>query len=505
MADKAQELYRKLFDRIKEAQMLSDVISLLGWDEQTFLPRGGSDYRAETMAYLSGMLHKKITDPDVGAMLSELEKTDLVKDTDSVEAVNIRELRRDYDRQTKLPQRLVEEISRTTSLAVNNWVQARKDNDFPKFKPWLDKVIKLMKEKAECYGYKKEAYDALLDEYEVGSNVEFVSGVFQGFKDRLVKLVAKIADSSRKPNMAIIEQYFDVERQKIFGQQAAIAIGYDFGTGRLDIAAHPFTTGLGPKDTRITTRYNPHHLGQALFGTLHEAGHGIYDQGLPKEYYGSPMGESVSLGIHESQSRMWENQVGRGKPFWKHFYPRAQQVFPEALGAVKFDDFYFAVNDVRPSLIRVEADEVTYNLHILLRFEMEHALIKGDLAVDDVPGAWNEKFKAYFNLTPPTDSEGCMQDIHWGHGLLGYFPTYTLGNLYSSQLYAKAKQEMPDMERQFEIGNFAPLKKWLNEKIHSQGRRHHSNKLCEKVTGKPLDPNFLMDYLEKKYGELYGF
>jgi len=505
MPKDAKELYQELLNRVKEAQMLSDIDALLSWDEQVFMPRGGSEYRSELIAYTSGMMHQKFTDPKIGEMISELENSDLTKDATSVEAVNIRELRRDYDKMAKLPRKLVEEISRTTSKAVHNWVAARKDNDFAKFQPWLEKVVSLMKEKAEHLGYKKESYDALLDEYEADSNVEFVKSTFEGFKDRLVKLVSNIANSSKNPNMAIIEQYFPVENQKLFGQEAAIAIGFDFERGRLDISAHPFTTGFGPGDTRITSRYNPKHLGQALFGTLHEAGHGIYDQGLPAEYHGSPMGDSVSLGIHESQSRMWENQVGRGRPFWTHFFPRAQQVFPEALGNVKFDDFYFAINDVRPSLIRVEADEVTYNLHILLRFEMEHAMIKGDLQTQDVPGAWNEKFKTYFDIMPPSDADGCMQDIHWAHGLFGYFPTYTLGNLYSSQFFAKAIEEIPDLEDQFAIGNFKPLKKWLNEKIHQQGKRYRANNLCEVITGKGLDPNYLMEYLEGKYGELYGF
>lgn len=504
MSGNPKEIYQKLFDKIKEAQLLSDIDAVLGWDEQVNMPRAGSEYRSEMLAYVAGQVHQKFTTKEIGDMIAELEGSDLTKDEFSVEAVNIREIRRDYDKMAKLPQKLVEEISRATSKAVNAWVAARKDNDFPKFQPHLDSVLKLMKEKADCLGYEKESYDALLDEYEAGSNVEFVRNTFDGFKDRLVKLVAGIADSPKKPNMAIIEQYYPVEHQKLFGQEVAIAIGFDFESGRLDVSAHPFTTGFGPGDTRITTRYNPKHLGQALFGTLHEAGHGIYDQNLPAEYHGTPMGDSVSLGIHESQSRMWENQVGRGKPFWTHFFPRARQVFPDALGNVKFDDFFFAVNDVRPSLIRVEADEVTYNLHILIRFEMEHAMIKGDLKPADVPGAWNEKYKSYLGIEPPTDSDGCMQDVHWGHGLFGYFPTYTLGNLYSAQFYAKAVEENPDLEKQIELGNFAPLKSWLVEKIHSQGRRYRANKLCEVITGKGLDASYLMDYLEGKYGELYG-
>jgi len=503
MSNKAEELYKELIEKIKEVALIGSVESLLGWDEQCYLPRGGAEHRANQSAYMSGLFHKKFIDPRIGELLGELENSDLMKDELSDEAVNIREIKYDYDKAVKIPQKLVEELSHTTSMAHGVWAKARNENDFPSFLPYLEKIIKLVKEKAECLGYKKEAYDALLDNYEPGATVDSIGKVFAGFRDDLVALVKAIGDSSQKPDVSIVEREYAVDRQEMFGRSAAAAIGYNFDTGRLDITAHPFTTEIGPGDVRITTRYNPKHLGQALFGTLHESGHGMYEQGLPVEHFGTPRGESISLGIHESQSRLWENQVGRGKPFWKHFFPRAQQMFHEALGGVKFDDFYFAINDVRPSLIRVEADEVTYNLHIILRFEMEHALISGDLAAKDAPGAWNDKFKQFFDLTPPTDAEGVMQDVHWSAGYFGYFPTYSLGNLYSAQFYAKAKEDIPDLEKQFEIGQFGALKKWLNENIHSHGRRYRAEKLAEVVTGQPLTPKPLMDYLKAKYTELY--
>jgi len=486
MSDKTKKLYTELIERMKEVSIIGSCEALLGWDERTYMPNGGSAHRANQAAYMAGLSHKKFVDPRMGELLGELEQSDLVKDEFSDEAVNIREIKYNYDKEVKIPQKLVEEFTHTTTMSQGVWSKARGENDFPKFLPWLEKIVKLCRERADCFGYEKEAYDALLDEYEPGSSVDFVAKVFSGFKDDLVGLVEAIGNSKIKPDLSIIEASYPVDIQEVFGRSAAVAIGYDFGTGRLDLSAHPFTTGIGPGDIRITTRYNPNHLGQALFGTLHEAGHGMYEQGLPDKHYGTPRGEATSLGIHESQSRMWENQVGRGKPFWTHFFPRAR------------------INDVRPSLIRVEADEVTYNLHILLRFEMEHALINGDLQVKDAPEAWNEKFEKFFGITPPDDADGCMQDVHWSAGYFGYFPTYTLGNLYSAQFFNKAKADIPGLEDQFAIGDFSELKKWLEKNIFAHGRKYRAKKLVEVVTGDTLSHEPLIKYLKTKFGELYG-
>jgi carboxypeptidase Taq len=504
MAERYEELYQELIKRLKEISIISSCAGLLGWDERTYMPRAAAPARAEQMAFLAGLAHHKFTDPKIGEILSELEKSSLMKDELSDTAVNIRETRYEYNKSVKVPQRLVEEITHTTTMAQGIWAQARAESDFPKFLPWMEKVLKLELELASCLGYKKEAYDALLDNYEPGSTCEMVVNLFADLRKELVPLVAAIKDSARKPDVSILEREYPVDRQAMFGQSGAIAIGFDFSGGRLDITTHPFCSGMAPGDTRITTRYNPRHLGQAFFGILHESGHGIYDQGLDTAHYGTPRGESVSLGIHESQSRMWENLVGRSKPFWKHFFPRAQQMFPEALGKVKFDDFYFAINDVRPSLIRVEADEVTYNLHILLRFEIEYALLRGDLKVKDLPQAWNEKFQKFFGITPRNDADGCLQDVHWSSGYIGYFPTYTLGNLYSAQFFAKAKEDIRDLEAQFAMGDFSQLKNWLNKNIHTHGKRYRAGRLAEVVTGKPLSHKPLMTYLKTKYGELYG-
>jgi carboxypeptidase Taq len=290
----------------------------------------------------------------------------------------------------------------------------------------------------------------------------------------------------------------------MFGQAAAVAIGFDFEAGRLDVTTHPFCSGMGPGDVRITTRYNPRHFNEAFFGILHESGHGIYEQGLDADHFGTPAGQACSLGIHESQSRMWENFVGRSRPFWQHFFPRAQQVFLDTLRDVTLDEFYFAINDVHASFIRVEADEATYNLHIILRFELEQALMRGDLNPAELPGVWNERFRKFFGLTPPNEALGCLQDIHWSAGLFGYFPTYTLGNLYAAQFMEQARHDLGDLDDQFRRGEFGSLKHWLNTKLHRHGQRHRAPDLCQQVTGKALSHKPLIRHLRARFGPLYG-
>ena len=317
-------------------------------------------------------------------------------------------------------------------------------------------------------------------------------------------MVAEIQHSRRRPNTALLHRSFPVEVQERFGREAAAAIGFDFARGRLDVTAHPFCATLGPHDCRITTRYDPQFFNSAFFGILHEAGHGIYEQGLPAEHYGLPLGEAISLGIHESQSRLWENLVGRSRAFWTFFYPLAQQRFPAALGNTACDEFYFAINDVRPSLVRVEADEVTYNLHILIRFELERALLDGDLQPSELPGAWNEKYRQYLGIAPPDDRTGVLQDVHWSAGLVGYFPTYALGNLYAAQFFAQAKADLGDLEDMLGRGEFRPLLDWLREKIHRHGQRWSAAELVQRVTGRPLTAKPLVEQLRAKMAPLYG-
>ena len=502
----AEKAYKELTQCLREIALLGSVKGVLGWEERTYMPRGGATLRAEQLGLLSGMVHEKFTAPRVGELLYELEESDFVKDVYSPEAVNIRETRHDYDKYTKLPKDLVQEITRVTSLAQGEWVTARGNNDFKHFQPWLEKVLDLTIKKAEAYGYEGEPYNSLMDNYEKGLTVEEVSSTFENLRKDLVKLLDKIKGAPKQPDATIVERDYDVSLQKVFGESVAAAMGFSFFEGRLDITTHPFCSGIGPGDTRITTRYNPKRLNDALFGIMHEAGHGLYEMGLnKKEFFGTPMGEAVSLGIHESQSRMWENQVGRSMHFWKYFFPQAQRIFKSSLGDVKLDDFYGAINNVAPSYIRVEADEATYNLHILLRYELERAMVKGDLKPADVPGEWNDRFEKYFGIKVDTDANGCLQDVHWSAGLMGYFPTYTLGNLHSAQFFGQALKEMPDLYDQFERGEFLVLREWLRDKIHIHGSRWRANDLQKKVSGEVLSHKPLVDYMTAKFSEIYGF
>lgn len=501
----AQKNYDELIKEVKEISLLGSCYGVLEWDIQVNMPPMGGEIRSQMTSLLAGMMHEKFVSEKIGDMISSVEESDIVKDPLSVEAVNVRELRYLYDKETKLPKELVEEFEKTTSLAYNEWVAARKESNFKKFEPWLEKIVDLSKRKAEAYGYEGEPYNALLDNYEPGATVDEVAEVFEKLRVELVDLLAKIKEAPKKPNVGIIEQPYDVAKQRIFGEMVAERLGYDFNQGRLDVATHPFSSGFGPGDSRITTRYNPNRLNDALFGTIHETGHALYEMGIDKKaHFGTPMGESISLGIHESQSRMWENMVGRSKSFWNYFFPIAKSMFRDSLNGIEIDEFYKAVNNVTPSFIRVEADEVTYSLHILLRFEMERALLNGEIKVADAAKEWNERFEKYFGIKVDKDSNGCLQDIHWCSGYLGYFPTYALGSIYAAQFFAQAKKEITDLEARFERGEFLTLREWLRENIHIHGQKYRAQELCKNLTGERLSHKPLVSYLNKKFGEIYN-
>lgn len=498
-----EQAYSELLRRMKERTLLASCAGLLGWDERTYMPRNGAALRAEQAALLARMVHEMLTAPAIGLLLEEVENSRLVEDPRSDAAVNVREIRRQYDRAVKLPKALVEELARASTLGQQAWQEARGRSDFATFAPHLKKLVHLKREEAQAVGFKEVAYDALLDDYEPGETTASLRRLFAQLREDLVPLVEKAVHAPVKPRSDLLSREFPVERQAVLCQAAAAAIGFDFDSGRLDVTAHPFCSGLGPGDVRLTTRYNPRHFSEGFFGTLHEAGHGLYEQGLPAEHYGTPLGEACSLGIHESQSRMWENLVGRHPAFWRHWFPRLRQVFWEPLRDVGFDDWLLAVNEVKRSFIRIEADESTYNLHIILRFELEQALIHGDLNAEEVPAAWNEHFRKTLGLTPPDDAHGCLQDIHWSAGLFGYFPTYTLGNLYAAQFMEQARKELGDLEAAFERGDFLVLKNWLRDKIHRHGKRYLAPELCRQVTGEPLSPRPLLRHLQNKLAALY--
>lgn len=500
------ELYSDLISRVRKAALLGSCGHVLGWDRETYMPIGGNEHRADQLSLLAGIAHQWSTAPEIGELLEQLSDSELAEKADSDKAVNIRELHRSYQRGCKLPGRLVEELSRVTALAQQHWVEARSSGDFSKFAPWLQQIVELKREEAAAVGYPEggEAYDALLDEYEPGATAADVATVFNALRNQIVPLLDDIRGASRNPNTEILTRSYPQAAQETFAKAAAQAIGFDFTKGRLDVTTHPFCSGFGPGDCRLTTRYDENFFSSAFFGTLHEAGHGMYEQGLRTDAFGTPMGTSVSLGIHESQSRLWENLVGRSLQFWQNFYPKAQATFADALGSTSLDDFHFAVNEVSPSFIRVEADEVTYNLHIMLRFDMERDLINGNLQPDDVPAAWNERFTSDFGMTPSTHAEGCLQDIHWSAGLIGYFPTYALGNMYAAQFFDQAEQDLPQLHQEISNGQFSNLLMWLRENVHQHGQRFSAPRLVQVVTGKPLSDGPLVQQLNNRFRPLYG-
>jgi carboxypeptidase Taq len=500
----AEQAYADLIRRTREASLLASCGSVLSWDEATYMPRQGSAFRGEQMGLLARLTHEMTTAPIIGELLAAVEGSSLLSDPLSDAAVNVREIRRTYDRAVKVPAALVEELARVSTLAQQTWRDARAKSDFALFRPHLQTLVRLLCEKADAIGHNGTRYDALLDEYEPGASSAEITQVFAGLRRELVPLLAAIRDSGKVPDRTLLQRDFPVDRQKFFAESAAAALGFNFEAGRLDESTHPFCSGFGPGDCRLTTRYNPRRFNDAFFGVLHEAGHGLYEQGLPAEHVGTPCGTYCSLGIHESQSRLWENQVGRSAAFWDHFFPRAQQTFPAALRGVSPEAWLFAINDVQPSFIRVEADEATYNLHIILRFELEQAIIAGDLAVADIPSAWNENFERLLGLKVENDAQGCLQDIHWSFGGMGYFATYTLGNLYAAQFMEAARAQLPGLDDDFRAGRFNRLHHWLGEKIYQSGQRRRAADLCQHVTGKPLDAAALLNYLRSKYAPLFG-
>lgn len=500
---RADQAYDELLRRMREETLLTTVEALLDWDEETYMPAGGVENRSEQLALVAGLLHERGTDPRLGELLAAVECSNLSADPGSPAAVNVRELRREYDRFVRLPRTLVQDVARTTALAQKAWASARGAADFARFRPWLERIVALKRAEAECVGYADEPYDALLEDYEPGLSSAVAGRLFGALRRELVPLAERIAGARRRPDPAVLRRHFPRDRQRRFGETVASAVGFDFERGRVDLGVHPSCSGMGPGDCRITLRFDDRDFAGGVLTILHEVGHGLYEQGLDPEHYGTPMGDVASVGMDEAQARFWENRVGRDRRFWDHFYPGARELFPESLGDVPADEFHFAINRVAPSLIRVHADEVTYNLHVMIRFDLERALISGSLAVADLPDAWNEAYRQMLGVIPRTDAEGCLQDGHWADGMIGYFPTYTLGDVFAAQLFTCAELELGDLSRQFARGEFGAIRQWLERRVHRQGGRHPSARLIEVVTGSPPDHRPLVKLLEAKYQALY--
>ncbi len=499
-----------LTTRLLEIQRINSAASVLSWDQETYMPAGGGAARAEQIAVLQGLAHDKLVSEEIAQLLErwvdpatgQAAETDGERWDEPSRAL-LREVWRDFSRARKLPSEFVVRLSRECSLAQQAWVDAREASNFKSFLPHLATLLTLKREEADYLGYKVSPYDALLDLYEPGATIAQLAPLFDQLRARLVPLLKRVIDSPASVDESFLFHGFDTARQLEFGRLVLIAMGYDFERGRLDLSAHPFTTSFHPTDVRVTTRVFEHDLASCLFSCIHEGGHGLYDQGLDPQYYGTPLGDSVSLGIHESQSRLWENCVGRSRPFWRFFYPILQQTFPHQLKGIDVEQFYAAINRAKPSLIRVEADELTYNLHIMLRFEIERDLIEGRTQPDDLPGIWNDKMKQYLGIVPDKDADGVLQDVHWSMGAFGYFPTYTLGNLYAVQFYEQAKQEIPHLEDEIAVGQLMVLRRWLEQKIHRWGRMYRPEHLAQRITGSTISPEPFLRYLERKYGELY--
>jgi carboxypeptidase Taq len=504
-SDAPSSAFTQLRARLREIATLASASATLSWDQETMMPPEAGPLRAEQLATLAGLVHERATDPRLGGLIDRCEDDTALQRDDATRA-SLREIRRDWERAIRLPTELVREITETGSLAMEAWKAARAASDYAAFAPWLAKTVALARARAEHLrgDGEGELYDALLDPYEPGMTAARLEEVFGTLRAGLTPLLAAAAEAAPTDERAawIV---LPIERQQAFNREVAAAIGFRFEAGRLDSSAHPFCEGAGPGDTRLTTRYRADGWMDALSSTLHEAGHGLYEQGLPKqERWGEPLAESASLGIHESQSRLWENAVGRSRPFWRWALPRARERFGAALEGVGAEELFRAANVVRPNLIRVESDEATYNLHIMLRFDLERALLRGDLTADDLPGAWNERMRADLGLEVPDDARGALQDVHWSMGAIGYFPTYTLGNLYAAQLWEAIRRGLPELDAQIEGGEFAPLLGWLRREIHAHGRRFPAEELCRRASGGPLRPEPLLRYLEGKLLDVYG-
>ncbi len=487
---------------VTHRQRITDVqkaTAVLGWDQETNLPKDAGQIRARQTATLAGIAYELSTDGKYIDLVRSLSED---KTLTHRQQRNVAQCMRTVERNLKMSKEMVERQSRLSSKAFDSWVIARRQDDFSVYAADLQELVSLKREQADRLGYEEHPYDALMDEFEPGAKTSQLKVLFENVRAQLVDFVKEIADVQQVED-AWLYKHYPQNKQWDFTIEILKKIGYNFDRGRQDISAHPFTVDFGPTDVRVTTRVNLDDVQEALWGTLHEGGHALYEQGLRVDDYGLPTGMAISLGIHESQSRLYENNLGRSLPFWKANYHELQKVFPENLGSVSLQDFYKSCNLVRPSLIRTNADELTYHFHILIRFVIEQALISGELEVNDIPEAWNSRYKEYLGIDVPTNAEGCLQDVHWAHGAFGYFPTYSLGSFYAAQFFRKAKMDLPNMVDEIEKGNNQPLLSWLRENIHDHGQLYGAEELCKKVTGEGLNFDYFMNYARDKYSTIY--
>jgi carboxypeptidase Taq len=494
--------YDELLERLRDIDLIGQIGGLVSWDQEVLMPPKAAGLRAEQLAWISKTGHQRLTNPRIGELLDELESTD---DLNDVQTANVRLARESYDKATKLPTEFVEEMAKHRSKAQISWSEARAKDDFSIFRDDLAKSIDLARRKADYLGYDALRYDALLDIYESGLTVARVDPLFAGLRDNVAPLIKAVVESGNRPDISWVEDNsWEQPGQEALSQGVSEAIGFDFSAGRRDASTHPFCGGPNPDDVRWTTRYSESDPFGSLYGSMHETGHGTYEQGRRRDLDFQPAGEANGLGVHESQSRLWENQIGRSREFCEWALPMWQKHFPQNMDGVDSESLWQAVNLVEPSLIRVEADEATYNMHIMIRYEIEKKLIAGDLEIDDLPDAWDDMYEEFLGIRAPNRTLGVLQDIHWSMGAFGYFPTYTLGNLYSAQLLAAARKDLPDHDEQMRCGEFGPLLDWMREHVHQRGSILEPADLIEEATGNPPSPDAFVDYLKDKVERLYG-
>ncbi len=498
-----EEKLREFKAFIKEINYLGSLGSFADWDNNLFIPNKGTDYRAQVTSYLAASIHKIQTSDKMGELLTFLKEDSNFNRLSKEEQALVRRTLKIYNDAKKIPMSFVEEEAELTSKADSIWKAAKAAKNFNDFAPILEKIVAIKRRYAELIGYKGSPYNALLDEYEPGLTTDKVDKIFEVVKQGLTPLIKKINEVRKDVDYPFMHRTFDHKKQLDLSKDILELMGFDFTRGRLDEPTHPFCTTLGPDDVRLVTRIYDNDFYSGLSSSMHEGGHGLYEQGMPTNLFNVNF-EGASMGIHESQSRLYENFIGKRKSFWKYYFPKLQERFPDELKDVTLDEFYKAINQVKSSMIRIESDEATYNLHIILRYEIERDLIEGKLEVKDLPAVWNKKMQEYLDITPKDDSEGVLQDVHWSAGLFGYFPTYTLGNLYSAQIYNHAKKEIPDLEQKIENGNLMPLREWLKEKIHNVAWTEKPDEIILRVTGEALNPNYFIEYIKSKYGEIYA-
>ncbi len=497
------EKLNQLKELLGEVSDLNRAASVLGWDQQVNMPPGGAEARGRQLATLGKIAQEKFISDEAGGLLEDLKREFAGADPDSDEAAMIRVAARDYDKARRVPPEFIVEQAIVTSKAFEAWREARSKSDFSIFQPHLEKVLELVKKYISFFPSADHPYDILLDNFEPGMKTADVKAIFDGLRPKQVGLIKAIA-SSRQVKDDFLYRKYNEKKLWDFGVEIVTKFGYDWNRGRQDKAPHPFESTFSVNDVRITTRFEADKPMATLFSTMHESGHAMYEQGVNPAYERTSLESGTSLAVHESQSRMWENLVGRSLPFWEHFFPKLKKTFPSQLDGVSLKSFYRAINKVEPSLIRVNADEATYNLHIMLRLELEIAMVEGAVAIKDLPEMWNTKMQEYLGVTPPNDAKGVLQDIHWSGGMIGYFSTYALGNLVSAQLWEKIKDDIRDLDDQIRKGEFGELLGWLRKNVHQHGRKYEPQTLVEMVTGSKITPEPYVRYLTKKYSEIYG-